>query len=111
MPATLSKSEKLAFVKMIDSIINADEIIHDAEIEIMSQLMERFHFDSAFVAQAKKENMDDCVAFLLALPQEKKSVIIKMLKTVAISDGVVHKKEIAMIIHYCERIGLCKKIG
>jgi len=41
----------------------------------------------------------------------KKSMIIKMLNVVALSDGFVHKKEMALINHYCESIGLCQQIG
>lgn len=111
MSTNLSYSEKLAFVKMIDSVIGADEVIHDAEIEIMSQLMQRFEFDSAFVAEAKEKKIDDCVSVLLSLPSEKKSLIIRMLNIVALSDGFVHKKELALIKHYCESIGLCQKIS
>lgn len=111
MSMTLSHIEKLAFVKMVDSIINADEVIHDAEIEIMSQFMQRFEFDNAFIAEAKNQNMDDCLPILISLPTEKKSIIIKMLNVVAISDGFIHKKELAMIQDYCRKIGLCKKIG
>jgi len=110
MTPTLSDSEKLAFVKMIDSVIKADEIIHDAEIEIMAQLMERFDFDSEFVAKAKKESDEDSISNLISLPNEKKSMIIRMLNVVAASDGFVHKKEMASILEYCVSIGLCQKV-
>lgn len=110
MPTTLSLSEKLAFVKMVDSIIKADEVIHDAEIEIMSQFMQRFDFDSEFIAKAKKQRIDDCIPLLVSMTAEKKSMIIRMLNVVAMSDGFVHKNEMDMIMHYCQTIGLCKKI-
>jgi uncharacterized tellurite resistance protein B-like protein len=111
MSIVLTESEKLAFVKMIDGVIQADEIIHDAEIEIMSQLMSRFDFDSKFVAKAKKENLDDCISILTSLPSEKKSSIIQLLNVVAMSDGFVHKNELNIILEYCQSIGLCNKIG
>lgn len=111
MTTALSLPEKFAFVKMVDSVINADEVIHDAEIEIMDQLMHRYKFDSAFIAKAKEKTIDECISILISMPPEKKSVVIQMLKVVALSDGFVHKKEMAMIIDYCESIGLCHKIG
>jgi len=111
MSTVLSYSEKLAFAKMIDSVIKADEIIHDAEIEIMSQLMVRFEFDNAFVAEAKEEPLDHCISILSELSNEKKSMIIQMLNVVAISDGFVHKNEMSMILDYCQSIGLCNKIA
>jgi len=110
MTLNLSNLEKMAFVKMIDSIIHADEVIHDAEIEIMSQLMERFDFDSEFVAKAKKENNEDSIAKLTSLSNEKKNMIIKMLNVVAASDGFVHHKEMDSIMDYCVKIGLCQKV-
>lgn len=110
MTASLSQSEKLAFVKMVDSVINADEVIHDAEIEIMDQLMKRYEFDSVFIAKAKEKNIDECISILTSMPPKKKSLLIQMLKVVAISDGFVHKSEIDLIIAYCENIGLCNKI-
>jgi len=110
MPKTLTNSEKIAFVKMVDSVIEADEVIHDAEIEIMSQLMRRYDFDSVFVAEAKKANLDDCLSVLKAMPNEKKSQVIQMLNVVAMSDGFVHKNEMKLILDYCKSIGLCKEV-
>jgi len=110
MSITLSNSEKLAFVKMVDTIINADEVIHDAEIEIMSQLMQRFEFDSEFVAKAKDEKLEDILPFLRLISNEKKRMIVRLLNAVAMSDGFVHQKEMTTILDYCENIGLNKEI-
>jgi len=110
MSVPLSNSEKLAFVKMVDTIINADEVIHDAEIEIMSQLMQRFEFDSEFVAKAKEEKIEDVLPSLRLMPNEKKRMIVRLLNAVAMSDGFVHQKEMTTILDYCKNIGLNKEI-
>ena len=80
---------KAAFVKMIYEVIQADGKVHPAELEILNELKKTLGFDDAFLERTKKLDYDNA-----------------LLDEVAISDGLVHKKEMALIIDTFINIGL-----
>ena len=53
-----TKEEKLAVVKMVDYVILADSKVAPAEMQFLTQLMDRFTFDSFFIGQARNLNKD-----------------------------------------------------
>ncbi|WP_423997011.1 hypothetical protein [Maribacter sp. IgM3_T14_3] len=92
-----TQEEKLAVVKMVDYVILADSKVDPAEMRYLTELMERFSFDSFFVGQAR--NLDKAKAYkiLNLMSLDKKKVLSNLLEEVAISDGFVHEKELQKI--------------
>ena len=92
-----TKEEKLALVKMVDYVILADSKVDPAEMRYLTQLMDRFTFDSFFVGQARNLNKDKAFKILSLMSLPKKKEVAKLLDEVAISDGFVHDKELLKI--------------
>ncbi|MDO6470763.1 hypothetical protein [Maribacter sp. 1_MG-2023] len=92
-----TKEEKLAVVKMVDYVILADSKVDPAEMRYLTQLMDRFTFDSFFVGQARNLNKDKAFQILSQMTLPKKKEVAKLLDEVAISDGFVHDKELIKI--------------
>ncbi|TDS18964.1 hypothetical protein DFQ03_0677 [Maribacter caenipelagi] len=92
-----TKEEKLALVKMVDYVILADSKVDPAEMRYLTQLMDRFTFDSFFVGQARNLNKDKAFKILNLMSLPKKKEVAKLLDEVAISDGFVHDKELQKI--------------
>jgi uncharacterized tellurite resistance protein B-like protein len=92
-----TKEEKLAVVKMVDYVILADSKVDPAEMRYLTQLMDRFTFDSFFVGQARNLNKDKAFKILNLMSLPKKKEVAKLLDEVAISDGFVHDKELLKI--------------
>ncbi|WP_405399678.1 hypothetical protein [Maribacter sp. Asnod2-G09] len=92
-----TKEEKLALVKMVDYVILADSKVDPAEMRYLTQLMDRFTFDSFFVGQARNLNKDKAFKILNQMSLPKKKEVAKLLDEVAISDGFVHDKELIKI--------------
>ncbi|WP_405410994.1 hypothetical protein [Maribacter sp. Asnod1-A12] len=89
--------EKLAVVKMVDYVILADSKVDPAEMRYLTQLMDRFTFDSFFVGQARNLNKDQAYKTLSLMSLPKKKKLAKLLDEVAKSDGFVHEKELIKI--------------
>ncbi|WP_282049012.1 TerB family tellurite resistance protein [Maribacter aquivivus] len=92
-----TKEEKLALVKMVDYVILADSKVDPAEMRYLTQLMDRFTFDSFFVGQARNLNKDKAFKILSLMSLPKKKEVAKLLNEVAISDGFLHDKELVKI--------------
>lgn len=92
-----TKEEKLAVVKMVDYVILADSKVDPAEMRYLTQLMDRFAFDSFFIGQARNLNKEKAFKILSLMSLPKKRELAKLLDEVAISDGFVHDKELLKI--------------
>ena len=92
-----TKEEKLAVVKMVDYVILADSKVAPAEMQFLTQLMDRFTFDSLFIGQARNLNKDLAYKILSTMSLPKKKALAQLLDEVALSDGFVHEKEILKI--------------
>ncbi|WP_396632422.1 hypothetical protein [Maribacter sp. R86514] len=92
-----TKEEKLAVVKMVDYVILADSKVDPAEMRYLTQLMDRFSFDSFFIGQARNLNKEKAFKILSLMSLPKKRELAKLLDEVAISDGFVHDKELLKI--------------
>lgn len=92
-----TKQEKLAVVKMVDYVILADSKVAPAEMQYLTQLMDRFAFDSFFIGQARNLNKDLAYKILNSMSLLKKRALAQLLEEVAISDGFVHEKELLKI--------------
>ena len=89
---------KAAFVKMIFEVIHADGYVHPGELKILKDLKKILGFDDAFLERTKKLDYDNALVTLYNIPHEQKKALATILDEVAISDGSVHKKEMALII-------------
>lgn len=100
-----SLAEKFAIVKALDALILADGIVHDDEINKLTELMKRIDFDSNFIVQARNIATKQCALVLEAMHSNKKVALAGILEEMAIADGFVHKKESDMITVILSRIG------
>lgn len=101
-----SLAEKLAIVKALDALILADGIVHDGEINSLTDLMHRLDFDSNFIVQARNIATRQCAIILQAMPDDKKDVLARILEEMAIADGFIHEKESDMITIILAKIGM-----
>lgn len=90
-------SEKLAIVKVIDTLIHADGIVHNGEITAFGKLMELLDFDANFLIQARNLETEQSIAIVKNFSLQKKELLENLMEEVAKSDGFVHQKEIEMM--------------
>ncbi|MGI9552968.1 MAG: hypothetical protein ACR2MT_17310 [Aurantibacter sp.] len=102
-------AEKLALVNAIESVIHADELVHEGELTILGQLMQRIDFDSNFIIQARNIEPQQGLSILRTMTDYKKKALADILKEVAISDGFVHKKETALMSRIFSSIDIGKE--
>jgi uncharacterized tellurite resistance protein B-like protein len=101
--------EKLAFVKMIHAIIIADRVVHKKEIRLMTELTHRLNFDSSFIEQAQTMEIDQSLAILEDIDDNKKKIVADILHEVTSADGLTHDNEIALLLNIFNSIGIGSK--
>lgn len=99
-------AEKLAIVKVIDSVIHADGIVHNGEIDILSKLMYIIDFDSNFLIYSRNIDIEQGTLIMNSMPIDKKKKVKEILEQVAISDGFVHEKEKQLLSKLYSSIGI-----
>ncbi len=89
--------EKLAIVNVIDSVIVADDVVHQGEIHLLSQLMKLLDFDSNFIVSARIIDTVQGLKILKGMTPPKKQALATILEDVANADGFVHQKEATLL--------------
>ncbi|MFS4493120.1 hypothetical protein [Maribacter sp. 2308TA10-17] len=95
---SFSIPEKLAFVKMIHSIIVADRVIHKKEIQFLTELSHRLNFELSFVQQAKTMDLYQSQAILDKMEKSKKETVIQVLQEMARIDGIIADQEMSILL-------------
>ena len=103
-------AEKLAIVRIVDSVIIADGTVHKGELSALGQLMQRIEFDSNFILQARNIAEEQAKLILRAMTYEKKKVLVAILDEIAISDGFVHEKESTLMAEIHSFIGYVQEL-
>ena len=99
-------TEQLAIIKMIDSVIIADDVIHQGEINILNNLILQFGFESNFLFYAKDLDFQEALLMLNQMSLDKKKELIEILYRVSKADGHVHRMEINLIAKIFSSIGI-----
>lgn len=99
-------AEKLGILKAIDQVIRADDRIYEGEAIFISQLSTVLHFDADLFKKAREIELDEAMAILKAMPENKKEVLAGMLNEAANADGRVGEDELRAIYRIFTRIGI-----
>jgi len=99
-------AEKLAIVKAIDRVILADDKVEKGEMIYLGQLMKLLDFDSDFVEEARKFNMQQANGILEPMSDAKKHSLAIMLHEMAYADGEMDKEEIKVLFAVFKNAGI-----
>ncbi|MGB7392890.1 MAG: hypothetical protein WA913_00715 [Pricia sp.] len=102
----LDPKEKLALANVIDSVIQADGIVHPGEMSALGKLMDRFNFNGYDIEQARNLDTDQGLVTLNAMPYSKKKELAAILRELSIADNYMHENEIELVIEVLSTIGL-----
>lgn len=86
-------AEKLAVVKMIYTMVMADNVVHPMEIEAIRKLTHIINFESNHIQVAQNLEHGQAVGILRKMSLAKRDSLELILKDIAQCDGFVHLKE------------------
>jgi uncharacterized tellurite resistance protein B-like protein len=99
-------AEKLGVLKAIDQVIRADDRIYEGEAIFISQLSNILHFDADLFKKAREIELEEAMAILKVMPENKKEALARMLNEAANADGRVGEDELKAIYRIFSHIGI-----
>jgi uncharacterized tellurite resistance protein B-like protein len=101
-----SLAEKLALIRAIEDVIEADGQVNLKEVEIMKQLSYFLNFDMSIVEEARKLSRAESLLLLRGIARNKKKSLGLILKEVANSDGKINQEELLTLYGIFKEAGI-----
>lgn len=92
-----TKEEKISMLKAMDSLIKADDEIHEKEAEFMEAMIEEFGWDIGFMDKLENFKIQDAQKAVYSLSPEKLEYFRTLLNELAHSDKIINQQEIEFI--------------
>lgn len=102
----LNYNDKLAILRILKDIINADNIVHEREIEYLNHIMESLHLDESSLNEADNLNRDEALVAISHLDPETLQEIAKMMGQMIVVDNDINYNEIQIYQSVCEACGM-----
>lgn len=98
----LTYNAKIAVLRILSDILNADGIVHEKEVKYFEEIVESFELPDHY-----KHDLDNCGALqalsvVRVLPAEVKADITKLMGRMIIVDENIHYNEVKLYNTVCE---------
>ncbi|MFS4493118.1 hypothetical protein [Maribacter sp. 2308TA10-17] len=103
-------NEKLAVLKITTDVIKADGTLHQGEMKFLEELKKDLGFDIPTIEAAEDLDRDTALVSLHKLTYDKKKALVEILRNVAVSDNLLHEKEMDLIISTFTSMGLGEEL-
>lgn len=88
-----TEHEKISMLKAMDSLIKADNEIHEKEAAFMEAILEEFGWDSGFMEKLENFRIEDAQKAVQELSPEKLEYFRELLNELAHSDKMINSEE------------------
>lgn len=88
-----TEQEKISMLKAMDSLIKADEVIHEKEAEFMEAMLQEFGWESGFLDKLDNFKIEDAQTAVKNLSPKKLAYFRTMLHELAFSDKIINEAE------------------
>lgn len=92
-----TEEEKISILKAMDSLIKADDEIHEKEAEFLEVMVDEFDWNPGFLDKLENFKKEDALKAVATLSPEKLTYFHTLLFELAHSDKILNEKEIRFI--------------
>lgn len=92
-----TEEEKISILKAMDTLIKADDEIHDKEVEFLEVMVDEFGWNPGFLKKLEDFKKDDALKAIETLSPEKLKYFHVLLNELAHSDKIINEQEIQFI--------------
>lgn len=100
--------EKIAIVKVLTEILQADNVVHDNEIEYMNEVVESFNLDSNYQSDLDKMMTIQALSIIRDFSVAQKEKVSKMMGTMIVVDRDINYNEVKLYNTFCETCDISK---
>ena len=104
----LTYNEKIAVVKVLNEILNADSIVHENEVQYMNEVIRDFGLEGKYEDDVKSLMTLQALATIRELDVELKEMVAKMMGKMIVIDNDINYNEVKLYNAFCESCNIEK---
>ena len=98
----LTYNAKLAVVKVLNEILNADNVVHEKEVQYMNEVIQDFGLEAKYEDEVKALMTLQALATIRELNVEQKEKVAKMMCKMIVIDNDINYNEVKLYNAFCE---------
>ncbi len=98
----LKYNEKIAVIKVLTEILNADNIVHENEVKYMNDVLQSFGLDETSKAEVDSLMTLQALSIIRGLSSAQKREISKMMGKMIVVDEDINYNEVKLYNAFCE---------
>ena len=104
----LTYNAKIAVVKVLNEILNADSIVHENEVQYMNEVIRDFELEEKYEDDVKSLMTLQALATIRELDVEQKEMVAKMMGKMIVIDNDINYNEVKLYNAFCESCNIEK---
>ena len=104
----IASNEKIAVIKILIDIMNADNIVHESEVAYIHDVLHAFCLTEENLSDAESLTTEQAFSIIKKLPQYQKEEVAKMLGKMIVVDQDINYNEVRIYNDFCEACDLGK---
>jgi uncharacterized tellurite resistance protein B-like protein len=104
----LSYKAKLAVIKLLGEILNADKIVHEKEVGYLNEVVKSLSLDENYKEEVDALLTLEALATIRTLSVDQKREIAKMMGKMIVVDNDINYNEVKLYNAFCESCGIDK---
>ena len=107
----LTYNAKIAVVKVLNEILNADNIVHENEVQYMNDVIRDFGLEGKYEDDVKSLMTLQALATIRELDIELKEMVAKMMGKMIVIDNDINYNEVKLYNAFCESCNIEKNFN
>ena len=104
----LNYNEKIAVVKVLTEILNADNIVHESEVAYMNNVIQSFGLDENHKSDVDNMMTLQALSTIRELSVDQKGEIAQMMGKMIVIDNDINYNEVKLYNAFCESCDIDK---
>ena len=104
----LTYNAKIAVIKVLNEILNADNVVHENEVQYMKEVVQDFGLDAQYEDDVKALMTLQALATIRELDVELKEMVAKMMGKMIVIDNDINYNEVKLYNAFCESCNIEK---
>ena len=104
----MTYNAKIAVVKVLNEILNADNVVHENEVQYMNEVIRDFGLEGKYKDDVKSLMTLQALATIRELDVELKEMVAKMMGKMIVIDNDINYNEVKLYNAFCESCNIEK---
>ena len=104
----LSYKAKIAVVKLLGEILNADKIVHEKEVEYLNEVIKSFGLNGNYKDEVDELLTLQALASIRELSADQKGLVAQMMGKMIVVDNDINYNEVKLYNAFCDSCDIDK---